>query len=493
MPSRALNFLTARRTRVYLAWAALLVVVGHRCGQGWVNFRQADRPSGNDGYTSIDFGGQWLLGRLLVTGHGHELYSRAAHLEVARQAYPHAGEPPNRLPHDAEQLVDWYPGGPDDPVGGPLYPPVHAFVMAPLALIPDPYVAYRVTQGLMLGLTLFAGLGVRYGTNGRWWWTAAAAFLVAFPGCRGSISLAQNSSLTLTILIWGWALMVRGRPGWGAFLWGLLAFKPVWAISFLLALLVLRRWRSALVMAITGAALALATLPVVGVQVWFDWLHVGGEAAKIYATDHNWIFLSRDLFGIPRRMLLDFPDGQTGTDRPAAGFAGWALWLAVAGTTVLVVRTWCRRHGPPVPLTGPVGGLVLLAAWLCTYRFMYYDSLIAAVGVVAILADPAPFFRRRWWPFRSWVPALAAVLLIIENATAPLNVELTASIRGFRWTEKHPDGSTVLRAPTIHIASGDDYPWDTVTVLALWVWCAVQVLRARPAATEDRTRPRPFS
>ena len=65
MPSRALKFLTARRTRVYLAWAALLIAVGHRAGQGWVNFRQADRPVGNDGHTSIDFGGQWMLGRLL--------------------------------------------------------------------------------------------------------------------------------------------------------------------------------------------------------------------------------------------------------------------------------------------------------------------------------------------------------------------------------------------------------------------------------------------
>ena len=72
-------------------------------------------------------------------------------------------------------------------------------------------------------------------------------------------------------------------------------------------------------MAATGAGLVLLTLPVVGVQAWFDWLHVGSMAADTYATDRNWIFLSRDLFGIPRRMLLDFPDGQTAIDRPIAG------------------------------------------------------------------------------------------------------------------------------------------------------------------------------
>lgn len=482
MPSRALDFLTARRTRVWLAWLALLIAVGHRAGQGWVNFRDPHRATGNDGHTSIDFGGQWMMGRLLVLGHGRELYSRARHLGVARAAYPHAQEPPGKTPHDAEVLVGWYPGPNEDPVGGPLYPPIHAFVMAPVALIPDPYIAYRVTQVAMLGLTLLAGLGVRYGTHGRWWWPAAAAFLIAFPGCRGGISLAQNSSLSLAIVVWGWALMARGRPTAGGLLWGLLAFKPVWAVSFLVALVLMRRWRSAAAMAATGAAQVLATLPLVGVRSWLDWLHVGSLATNTYATDHNWIFLSRDLFGIPRRMLLDFPDGQTGIDRPVAGLAGWALWLVVAATTVLVVRGWWRRHRGPIPPTGPAAGLVLLGTWLCTYRFMYYDVLIAAVGVVAILADPRPYFRRARWPFRSWAPVLVALLLIVENLISPLNVDMTASLRGLRATVTAPDGATMVTAPTIHVSSGDEYPWDTVVVLGLWAWCAVQVVRRREEA-----------
>jgi hypothetical protein len=430
------------------------------------------------------------MGRLLVRGHGRELYSRERHLEVAREAYPIDREAPNQDPHDADRLVGYYPGPWTDPVGGPLYPPVHAFVMAPLGLIPDPYVAYRVTQALMLGFTLLAGLGVRYGTGGKWWWPAAAAFLLAFPGCRGGISLGQNSSLTLAIVIWGWALMNRGQRGWGGFVWGLLAFKPVWAVSFLLALVVMRRWRSAAVMAAAGAAQVLLTLPVVGVHSWFDWLHMGSLAADMYSTDRNWIFLSRDLFGIPRRMLLDFPDGLTAADQPTAGriagLIGWLLWLIVAATTVLVARVWSRRHGGPIPLTGPVGGLVLLGAWLCTYRFMYYDALVAAVGVVAILADPGPYFRRRWWPFVSWAPVLAGLLILIENGLAPLNLDMTASVRGLKWTATAADGRTRLRAPTIQVATGDDYPWDTVTVVGLWAWCGVRVGRGKGGTAGPR-------
>ena len=48
-PSRTLDFLTARRTRAGPGLGSpSLVVVGHRAGQGWLNFRSADRPDGNE-------------------------------------------------------------------------------------------------------------------------------------------------------------------------------------------------------------------------------------------------------------------------------------------------------------------------------------------------------------------------------------------------------------------------------------------------------------
>ena len=92
----------------------------------------------------------------------------------------------------------------------------------------------------------------------------------------------------------------------GGFVWGLLAFKPTWALSFLLVLVVMRRWRMLFAMASTGAGLILITLPFVGVQAWLDWLAVGEKAATLYNVDYNWISLSRDLFGFPRRFFIDF-------------------------------------------------------------------------------------------------------------------------------------------------------------------------------------------
>ncbi len=72
---------------------------------------------------------------------------------------------------------------------------------------------------------------------------------------------------------------------------------------------------------------------------------------------------------------------------------------------------------------------------------------------------------------------LAGLLILIENGLAPLNVDVTASVRGLRWTATAADGRTQLQAPTVRVATGDDYPWDTVTVLGLWAWSGVRVVR----------------
>ena len=61
-----------------------------------------------------------MMGRLLVLGYGRELYSRQRHLEVARKAFSQDREAPGSTEHDAERLVAYYPGSPDDPIGGPF-------------------------------------------------------------------------------------------------------------------------------------------------------------------------------------------------------------------------------------------------------------------------------------------------------------------------------------------------------------------------------------
>ena len=220
------------------------------------------RNDGNGGHATIDFGGQWLMGRMLVKGYGQHLYDRKYQREVLtppRGAYPIEDEilPEERTEehmnsHDATDLMSWFMGNEhDDParenlsscltplaamddftfaslaayawseerlakltepaVGGPLYPPINAFVYYPLGQL-SPHWGYHAIQIMHLVLALVGGLGVRHLSQGRIWWPVAVTAIVGFPGFTGTIDLGQNAILTLTILIWGWALLARGRP-----------------------------------------------------------------------------------------------------------------------------------------------------------------------------------------------------------------------------------------------------------------------------------------
>ena len=212
-------------------------------------------------------------------------------------------------------------------LGGPLYPPVNALYLAPLAMF-RPQTAYRINQVLCL-VWLAAGLGVSYLTRRKFWWPVAATLILVYPGFKGAPP-RPKSAVNIGHSDLGLGALARGHPIGGGIVWGLLAFKPVWALSFFFVPLLTGRPRFCLAMLGTGAALGLATMPFVGIQPWFDWLAVGREAAALYNTDQNWVFLSRDLLGIPRRWMLDFSVSSyraTGSKPPSrAGRSGPWSW-----------------------------------------------------------------------------------------------------------------------------------------------------------------------
>jgi hypothetical protein len=63
-------------TRYVVSWL-LALGVGWLCtAHAWDCWKDESRPDGNAGHTAIDFGGQWIMGRMLVTGQGAYLYNR---------------------------------------------------------------------------------------------------------------------------------------------------------------------------------------------------------------------------------------------------------------------------------------------------------------------------------------------------------------------------------------------------------------------------------
>jgi arabinofuranan 3-O-arabinosyltransferase len=516
---RAVRFLLRRGTRRALAWLALLGSLAIAIEWAWTCYDDVGRRDGNYGHATIDFGGQWLMGRMLVTGNGRRLYDRIALRRVLEEAYPradsedpridqHTGSSPVPTPTskpgestalstagseakagDVEHLLDWLLGQ-DDPedaaqlggylaplaathaggaaalvaagreswqpikqqLGGALYPPINAYLYAPLGLLP-PRLAYRLMQTFDLALLFAIAVLVQRISGGRVWWEVAAILLMGFPGFSGAFNLAQNTLFSVFLLVLGWRQLQVGRPVLAGVVWGLMAFKPVWAVAFFLVPLLTRRWRMALAMAVTGAVLSASTLPVTGSRVWVDWLALGSEASDTYARCETWIFLSRDLMGVPRRYLLTFAkDAYSAPDDPRAARAtalGMGLWFAPLAVTVAAVVRRGRRGARVTG--GPQAAFVLLGAWLACYHFMYYDVLLAYLPCCLLYAEPRRVWRRatRGMPPGTWRglarSALATALLVSLSVFPYL-----ASVRDI----------------TCHFP-----PWDTLCLALLWLWC----------------------
>jgi hypothetical protein len=468
------------------------------------------RADGNNGHTHIDFGGQWTLARLVAAGRGRELYLRPAQAEVVRAAYPREHEAPGQKGSDADNLfgsmMDLAPDEPDGPrVGGPLYPPTQAVLFAPLGLLP-PWAAYHAMQVLLLASAWLAGWAMSRLSGGRVWWPVATVFVIAFPGYTGGLHLGQNSAVSLAILCVGWLLVARGWPVAGGAVWGLLAYKPVWAAAFLLVPLLTRRWRMAAGMLAAGIAFGLLTVPVVGVKSWFHWLRIGRAAADLYKVDENWIFLSRDLLGMPRRWVLNFGEKAETRDRASAAQIGYGLLAAVVGATAGVALARRRTVGG-VAGYGPA--FVGIGAWASCFHFLYYDSLLAALPVSLLLLEPGRFLRPvvlaatplpdeaaktfATRPLRDSIPepvradigpravavlnsavlTFVALLLLIERSFNYVGVVATVSIGALPTDGAFPN-------PLKFSTHQHGTPWDTFVLLGLWAYCGARVLMDEP-------------
>jgi len=367
-----------------------------------------------------------------------------------------------------------------------------------------PVHAYRTNQVVNLVLAFAAGLGVSLLSRGRVWMPIAATFVFVFPGYAGSICLGQNATLTLNILLWGWVLISRERPLAGGLLWGLLAFKPVWLLSFLLVPILTRRWRVALAMVGAAAALALSTLPFVGVHSWFDWIHLGRAAAKTYDLNENWIWISHDLYGIARRWLLDFQADEWEPGRVPHPI--WTLILSIAPyvlvLSTLVTAAFMWRAKITRATDGPAAAFVLLGAWMMCFHFMYYDVLLAYLPVALLFTHPrrflAPLFTgmgpfgrskpgvelletcrpsRHFLP-RSWLPFVQGYgqVLLVNS----LVMTLVAALLSIQYV-----------FPVFGLNLYHSAPWDTFILIGLWLWCAYRVFADKEEAAVAKLERQP--
>jgi arabinofuranan 3-O-arabinosyltransferase len=468
------------RPRLILSWLLALIASALALVLAWVAYDKPERRDGNEGHAQVDFGAQWILARMLITGQGPHLYDRRYLQSTINKNFP--PERGNPKDPDAKRLFDWLIGGNEDngapaDLGGPLYPPIHALLFAPLALLP-PQSAYRLMQVLTLLLAWLGAWLIQKLAHGNVWWPVAIVLLLVYPGFAGAISLGQNPMLSLTLLLLGWLLLERDRPVAAGVAWGFLAFKPVWAVAFFLVPLLLRRWRFAAAMLLTGVLLALLTLPLVGLHAWLDWLALGRLASVEYGRFETWIFLSRDLQSIPRRWLLHFDD-QVAIDagRLLPTLLGVGLWLTVAAVTVVVTL---RRWRPSTALEGAGAAFVLLGAWLSGYHFMYYDTLLTALPVCLLFTNPRRYLKvlPASWQYRLGIRSEPAKLLLAADQQSTgegANAAIRPPHRHWFWEWTPIVVCIPLMALPYLCALLDPShhypPFDTFCLLSLWTWC----------------------
>jgi hypothetical protein len=566
---RLRGWLAARRTRYVLCWLVCLGVFGQRWYHARYEFDsiklgdpEKHRVDTNYGHTHIDFGGQWVFGRLAATGQFRSLYHRDAQWKVVHAAYPldrqsdakrrysfpADGRPTNYAADDvwtdAEYLMfcgmgsetdreTWKPaaepfgialaGGWDGnpfgavafqnvaadrftpeladklkkPIlGGPLYPPTHAFLYGPIGAIDNPQTAYFLFQWVCLAAAALSGWCVTVISRGRIWWSIATTVILLYPGGRAGLDLGQNQYITLAIVMGGWALACRGYHYTGGAVWGLLAFKPVWGLAFILVPVLMRNWRFVIGTGVCGCLFVLLTVPFVGVQGWQEWLTIGQQASAKYDVIENWTNLCRDVYGLPRRGMLDFSKPESERVTPEVTLASRACLGFVMLSTVGVYAwrgNWRRT-------TGLSAGFLLLGAFLSCYRFMYYDVVLSLVGYAALLAYPAWTLNtsqgelqrptntadRRVRLFTSSFPLTVLVaLLVYDNVLIGVKPQVTAALD--RWpafrTDEH--GNQLWYSPKVSAACDYNHPVDTLLIVALWAWCGWRLIRDGRRADDE--------
>jgi alpha-1,2-mannosyltransferase len=240
---RSGQWLTASRAHGYslilLGLYAIAIV-------GWIALSN-DLVDRNGKPIGTDFSSFYAAGSLVLDGRASDVYDMARHYAREQQIF-----------------------GAATPYYGWLYPPIFLLVATPLALMPYP-LALAAWQGgtFAFYLAVIAAILRRLrqddGAIAHIWLPVAAAFPAVFI----NLGHGQNGFLTAGLL--GGALVaLPRRPILSGILFGLLAYKPQFAIIIPVALLVAHQWRTTIAAGATVIALVGATYLVFGPDLWWS-------------------------------------------------------------------------------------------------------------------------------------------------------------------------------------------------------------------------------
>lgn len=345
------SWLTRERVRLW----TFALLIGFALGIGWLvatshnGIDREGRPLGSD------FSNVYTAG------------VAARHGDAARPFDPQSQ-------YRAEQAIF----GQATPFYGWHYPPYFLLIAAPLAALP--YLAalalWQVASAILYLGALW--LLVREGPlrRERLWPAVALGFTAVFV----NLTHGHNGFLTAALFAGGLAFLDK-RPLVAGMLFGLLAYKPQFAVLVPLVLVATARWRVLASATVTVAALTVLVTALFGWEVWPAFL----------ASSH-----------FTRTVVLE--QGGTGFHKIQSVFAWVRLWggpvslayamqamvsLAAAGG---VVALW--RSGASDALKGAA---LCCASVLATPYSLDYDLMILAPALVLLANEGLARGFRPWW------------------------------------------------------------------------------------------------
>jgi len=321
---RSGEWLTASRVRGY---SVILLAICTVAAVGWVAASNGlNDPNGKP--IGTDFSSFYTAGSMALEGHGASAYDMAAHYARQQQIF-----------------------GASTPYYAWLYPPFLFFIATPLALLPYPAALVLWQASTMAFYLCVIGAILRPIRQmrpdlGHLWMLPA----LAFPAVFINLGHGQNGLLTAALL--GSALLALARqPLLSGTLFGLLAYKPQFALVVPVALLVSGQWRAIAAATVTILIMLALSVAAFGPEVWY---------AFAASTD------------LSRKLLLQ--NGDVGFEKLQSMFA--------------VVRMW----GGGIPLAYLAQGAISIAA-ICGVAWTWrsscdFNARAAMLTIATLLASP---------------------------------------------------------------------------------------------------------
>ena len=335
---RSGQWLTAARARGY---SLMLLAFCAIAAAGWIAMSDGliDR---NGKPIGTDFASFYAAGSLVLDGRAADVYSMALHYAREQRIF-----------------------GAATPYYGWLYPPVFLLVATPLALMPyllalavwqiSTFALYLSVIGVIVARMRMRGIVI-----GPIWLPIAAGFPAVF------INLGHGQNGFLTAALFGAALLaLPARPVVSGVLFGLLAYKPQFALVAPIALLAAAQWRTVVAAGITVMVLVGITSLVFGGDLWLAFAASTETSRKL--------LLEQGDVGFEKLQSVFAAVRMSGGGVPLAYAVQGVVSVAVVSGTAWAWRSACDRDLK--------AALLVIATVLASPHVLDYDLVILALAI----------------------------------------------------------------------------------------------------------------